>query len=312
MARKLSPRKRFQYYLEYILVRILVLASTIVPLKTLRRFGSALGWMAFRVVRIRRGIVMENLRTSIAADERKLRAIALESYRNFGRLIMEMAAFKNISKDRLFEMVTVEGREHLDDALARGNGAIIFTGHFGNWELLGATVARCGYPLHVTDTDHSNKRVHKIISELRTAQGMKIISPQRPVRYLVRLLQDKQLIAYLADQDARDAGIFVDFLGRPASTLRGPATFALRRGCPIVPAFLIREGADTHRAVFQEPMWPDEGLATEDAILELTQRFTTRLEEYVRRYPELYFWTHRRWKTKPPVSAAQRSSLDRS
>ncbi len=300
MSRRLSHRKRIQYYVEYLLVRWLVWTSAFVPLTVMRRFGSALGWVAFRVVRLRRRIVMENLRTSITGgDSRRLDRIAVESYRNFGRLIMEMAAFKTITRERLFEMVTVEGREHFDAALAHGKGAIIFTGHFGNWELLGATLARCGYPIHVTDTDHSNKWVHGIISELRRAQGLKIISPQQSVRYLLQLLRDNQFVAYLADQDARSAGIFVDFLGKPASTLRGPATFAVRRGCPVIPAFLVREGEGHHRAVFQEPMWPVPGLAREEAIQELTQRFTTRLEEFVLRFPELYFWTHRRWKTKP-------------
>ncbi|MFQ5510573.1 MAG: lysophospholipid acyltransferase family protein [Candidatus Krumholzibacteriia bacterium] len=304
MTRRLSPRKRIQYYLEYVLVRWLVWMSKYVPLKLLLRFGSGLGWVAFRVVRIRRRIVLENLRTSIEfADERRLADIAVESYRNFGRLIMELAAFKRITAEKLFEMVTVKGLEHLDEALARGKGAIIFTGHFGNWELLGATVARCGYPLHVTDTDHSNKRVHRVISELRTAQGIRIISPPQPARYLLRLLRDNQFIAYLADQDARSAGIFVDFLGKPASTLRGPATFAVRHGCPVIPAFLVREGVDRHRAVFEAPMWPQPGLGRQEAVRELTQRFTTRLEEVVRRHPELYFWTHRRWKTKPEGTA---------
>ncbi|MEJ2719748.1 MAG: lysophospholipid acyltransferase family protein [bacterium] len=184
-------------------------------------------------------------------------------------------------------------------ALELGNCSFLFTGHFGNWELLGAVVAQCGYPLHVTDTNHSNKLVHGIISDLRMRQGMQIIAPSEPMSTITRLLANNQFVAYLADQDARHHGIFVDFFGRPASTVRGPATFAIRRRCPIVPCFLIREGRDRHRAVFEKPMWPDDRLKGRDAILELTQRFTTLLERYVREHPEQYFWTHRRWKTKP-------------
>ncbi|UCH85084.1 MAG: lysophospholipid acyltransferase family protein, partial [Candidatus Latescibacterota bacterium] len=104
-------------------------------------------------------------------------------------------------------------------------------------------------------------------------------------------------------QDARHHGIFVDFFGRPASTVRGPAVFAIRRDCPIVPCFLIREGCDRHRAVFERPLWPDERLSGREAVRELTQRFTMLLEDYVRKYPEQYFWTHRRWKTKPEATS---------
>ena len=67
----------------------------------------------------------------------------------------------------------------------------------------------------------------------------------------------------------------------------------------MVPGFIVREGADRHRAVLQEPIWPDPALRGADAVRELTQLFTTRLGEFVRRYPEQYFWAHRRWKTQP-------------
>jgi KDO2-lipid IV(A) lauroyltransferase len=108
-------------------------------------------------------------------------------------------------------------------------------------------------------------------------------------------------VAYLADQDARDHGIFVDFLGRPASTVRGPAIFAIRNECPVVATFLIREGFGRHRAVVEEPIWPDRNLKGREAVEDLTQRFTDVLERYVREIPGHYFWMHRRWKTAPPA-----------
>jgi KDO2-lipid IV(A) lauroyltransferase len=292
--------KRVQYRIEWAFTCLLISVCSTVPLVVLRRFGAGVGWMAWRIFRIRRRVVLDNISRSFPdADASAVDAVAVESYRQFGMALMEFAAFRRLSRRKLFGMVDIEGLENLDAALAHGAGAILFTGHFGNWELLGAVVAGCGYPLHVTDTNHSNKLAHGIISGLRIRQGMKIIAPSEPLSRINGLLSANQFVAYLADQDARRDGIFVDFFERPASTVRGPALFSVRKGCPVVPTFLIREGHDRHRAVFERPLWPDPRLKGREAIHELTQRFTRILETYVRENPGQYFWMHRRWKTRP-------------
>lgn len=300
MSQKLPLPKRFQYRAEWVLTVLLIGVCSTVPLGVLRRVGAMLGWLAWRVFRVRRRVVLDNIRRSFpAAHEAAVDAIAVESYRQYGMSLMEFAAFRRLSRERLLAMVEIEGMENFDVALAHGAGAVLFAGHFGNWELLGAVIARCGYPIHVTDTNHTNKLVHRVISDLRIRQGMKIISPSEPLSRITQILSENGFVAYLADQDARHHGIFVDFLGRPASTVRGPAVCSIRRGCPIVAGFLIRRGYDRHRAVFEAPIWPDENLGGREAIQELTQRFTRLLEKHVRDYPGQYFWMHRRWKTPP-------------
>jgi KDO2-lipid IV(A) lauroyltransferase len=281
-------------------MHILIGACSLSPITLLRRVGLGVGWVAWRGFRVRRRVVLENISRSFPeADARTVDSIALESYEQYGMALMEFAALRSLSSRRLMEMIDVEGLENFDVALSHGRGAVLFSGHFGNWELLGALIARCGYPLNVTDTNHSNKLVHGIISDLRTRQGMKIIAPAEPLSRITSLLAQNKFVSYLADQDARRDGIFVEFLGRPASTVRGPAVLSIRRRCPIVAGFLIRQGVDRHLAVFEKPIWPDGRLKGADAVRELTQRFTRLLEGYVRKYPGQYFWMHRRWKTKP-------------
>ena len=107
----------------------------------------------------------------------------------------------------------------------------------------------------------------------------------------------------VADQDARKSGVFVNFLGRPASTVRGPAMFAVRQNAPVIPGFIWRTSAITHHARLEAPLWPDPTLEGDDAITDLTQRYTDRISEAIRQRPTEYFWAHRRWKTKPPERA---------
>jgi len=220
--------KRVQYRIEWVLMHLLIVLCSIFPLRVLRRVGRSLGWVAWRVFRVRKRVVVDNISRSFpGAPSGGVDAIALESCEQYGMALMEFARFRRLSRRELMGMVDVEGIEHLDAALSHGKGAVLFSGHFGNWELLGALLARRGYPLHVTDTNHSNELTHRIISGLRFGQGMKVIAPSEPSSRITGLLSENKFVSYLADQDARRDGIFVDFLG--SGDLLDPQTVSDRR-----------------------------------------------------------------------------------
>jgi KDO2-lipid IV(A) lauroyltransferase len=137
------------------------------------------------------------------------------------------------------------------------------------------------------------------MNDLRRAQGIKIISRNVALKKVLRALSQNEIIAMLPDQNAGRTGVFVDFFGKPASTFRGPAAFALKQGCPIIPSFIIRRPGLPHRGVIEQPIWPDQSMEKEEAVRHLTQAYTNVLMEYIRKYPDHYFWAHRRWRTKP-------------
>jgi Kdo2-lipid IVA lauroyltransferase/acyltransferase len=110
-------------------------------------------------------------------------------------------------------------------------------------------------------------------------------------------------VCMLADQDARGAGVFVPFFGRPASTPAGPARIALKAGAPIVMGFVTRR-ADGRLALDLEPALERPAADDPDPVRTLTARHTAQLERRVRMRPEQWFWLHRRWKTRPPAEAA--------
>jgi KDO2-lipid IV(A) lauroyltransferase len=126
------------------------------------------------------------------------------------------------------------------------------------------------------------------------------------LRGILKALREKKFVAILADQDAGSNGIFVDFLGRPASTGRGPAAFVLKTQAPIVFCVAIREPNGRHR-VEAESLTFDlsqngPALSEEEKLKFVTQAWTRVLEKYIRQYPDHWFWMHRRWKTKPVIS----------
>lgn len=291
-------RKRVQHQIEYVAARAVIGSCSLFPLSVLRRTGEVVGWTAFRVVPIRRGVAIANIQSSLGLDRRDAERIALECYINLGRSMFEACALPSISRDQVLAMVTVDGEANLEAAVAHGKGVIVFTGHFGNWELLGPAIAGSGYPMFGVDTQHSNPRTHDLIVEMRKSQSITVLPPKQPLRELLHVLSGRNVIGFPADQDGGRDGVFVDFFGRPASTRRTLALIAVRTGCPVVPGFVIREKRDHHRLALGKPMWADRGLGSEGAIADLTQRLTHALEETIRRYPHQYFWVHRRWKTR--------------
>jgi Kdo2-lipid IVA lauroyltransferase/acyltransferase len=128
------------------------------------------------------------------------------------------------------------------------------------------------------------------------------ISTEDGPRAVYQALGAGRWIAILADQDAGPRGLFVPFLGRPASTAAGPARLSLRTRSPIVMGFASRRTDGRFDLQVGPPLMPEEPTAP-DAAMRLTAQHVGLLEARVRARPELWFWLHRRWKTLPPVGA---------
>ena len=149
----------------------------------------------------------------------------------------------------------------------------------------------------------SNPGVEALIARERAAAGMGVIPTGAGVRRIYESLRQGRWVALVSDQDARRHGAFVPFLGRPASTALGPARIALDTGAPIIMGFVTRE-PDGRMSLDVEPPLSLADSGASDAALRLTALHSARLEAWVRRRPEMWFWLHRRWKTAPPAPEA--------
>lgn len=282
--------------IEYAAVRGALSLAARAPLDAGRRVGAVFGRVAFDAARLRRSTSVANAAASLGVSTHEATKIARASYENLGRCLLEYAAFARLTRAEVIDLVEFEGMENMRRVVAQGKGGILVAGHLGNWELMGACLAAHGLPIQFLVGEQTNARVDDVMNELRRRQGIGIISRSLALRKVMQALADNQIVAILTDQDARKGGVVVDFLGRPAATVRGPALFAIRRGCPIIPCFIWREGA-RHRAMVETPMLPLPIDDEDEAIRELTERYTDRITARVREHPADYFWPHRRWKT---------------
>lgn len=291
-----SRRRQFRHGVEVAAVRGAMWMAGALPLAIASTAGAAIGRFAYDVVRARRRVSVDNISRALGVGAREASAIARASYANMGRSFMEFAGSRRMSRERLVGLMNYEGLEHLEAARSAGRGAVLVAGHLGNWEWSSAGLAAAGFPVDFVVGQQTNARIDEVINDLRRGKGAGIIHREMALRRVMQALAAGRFVALLVDQDARKGGVMVEFLGRPASTVRGPALFAIRRRCPIIPYFVFRENG-RHRAIVEAPIHPDVSLDEDAAVRDLTQRYTDRLSYYVRQHPTEYFWPHRRWKT---------------
>ncbi len=260
-------------------------------------FGKRLGafvWMCVPPKR-KRLAVSNILRTGIAKTEDEARRIAKESAMRFGPMAVTMFRFPLLTKDNISETVTIKGIEKLEAVKETGKGCILAATHCGNWELEGAALALYGIPLLSVAMKQKNEEFDKFITEYRSMPGQ-TIEYKTGVRDMLRRLKQGYFIGLLCDQDPGDTGILSPFLGQRTLTATGPAHFALLTGLPVMTALIHRTGRDTYEIVIEDPIEVPKDVSKKEAIQAITDVVNARLEAWIRRYPEEWFWLHNRWK----------------
>jgi Kdo2-lipid IVA lauroyltransferase/acyltransferase len=298
LSRPASPTP--VHRLEYGAARLVQAGICLLPAGAARELGAGLGSLAY-ALGIRRDVSLGHLRRIFGGEktEGELESIARESYRNFGRMTFEFARFTRLTDDMIARTVSITGTEHLDQALECGTGALLIAGHFGNWEMA-ATLASRGYPVTFLVGEQHNRLVDGLMNRLRQRLGVETVPLTGSLLGVFRALRANRIVAMLSDQDAGRSGVFVDFLGQKASTPYGPGRLAWKTGAPLLPGMALRHGRSNHELVIREAVEPPpEGASEEEAVRHYTQGYTSVFEDFIRRYPEQYFWMHRRWKTRP-------------
>ena len=163
--------------LGYYIVKLFSKFMCISPMWLRKLVAKFLGSVAVAVVpRWRMQMAEANIRECLGVDEARAAEIAADSLHRFGRMVVEVMRFPLLNKDNIDKKVKVEGLEYLEAAYAQGKGVIMATGHYGNWELLGATVALHGYPMLSITRKQNNGHMDKLINEFRQMVGQTVAS----------------------------------------------------------------------------------------------------------------------------------------
>lgn len=287
---------------QLVLAKGLVGWLATMPLERARRIGERIGMLGYWPLGIRKGVVTRQIAAAFPGlDDAQVRTIARKAYAHIGRVFVEAALVGRLGRNGVLSMFEEESdidviRKHL----AGGRGIIAFAGHVGSWELTGAYLAALGIPTDAVARRMNNPLFDAFVNEARTSAGIVVIYDNEAVRRIPRSMKEGRLVGLIADQGVMGlASSYVPFFGRPAKTPKGPAVFALRYKVPIIFLGALLQPSGKYRFYATEIEPADTGDRERD-VDETVARFTAALERVVRRYPEQYFWHHRRWKRQPP------------
>lgn len=269
------------------------------PAAGARGLGRGLGAFAHGALRLRRAVAEENVAAAFPELPAEARArIVAGMYRHYGEELAQFMRFPVLEPADIVRRMNVAGEEHLKEAVAAGCGVMILSAHLGSWEVMAARLATVGYPMTLLVGPQRNKPVQEMFTRFRARYGVEVMVRGADLRQVFKALKAGRVVATLGDQDAGRRGHFVDFLGRPASTALGPYRIACRAGVPLVMGFVVRRGED-YSGFAEPPLWPDPARDEEEQAREWSSRYHARLAEFIRDWPEQYFWVHRRWKSRP-------------
>lgn len=257
-------------------------------------------------------IAFDNIRQAYGDElsDRQVDQIIFRMWQHLFRLVSEVVQFpRQITMDNTFERIEFRNRENGVRALLSGRPVILLSGHFGNWETSVTSFGVFGFQLGVVARALDNPYLDAWFERFRESTGHTIINKGGARAAIEDRLSAGKHVAILADQDAGQRGIFVEFFGRQASAFPSVAQLALRHDALILMGAGIRladKGANVHYEVSCEDIIDPRDYDRDTGVQEMTQRFSTALEGAVRRAPEQYFWVHRRWKTRPVDEQAAR------
>jgi len=288
-----------KHHIEYFILRTICGWIKSKPLPDAINKYKLLGKIWSEYLKIRKKETLDNLRHAfLELSEKEIEKLGEAVFYHFSRLAVEVVLLSNMIKYGFDNFIGESNWEVLENAHAEGRGVVFVSGHIGNWELLGTAMTIRGLPVWALVANIKNPLVDQFVYRHRVDSGMKIIRIKESRRMIQKGIKQGAIIIFVSDQDAGKNGIFVPFLGKPASTHTGAAVYALRYKVPLVYGMSYFKDKKYHFH-FERFDGNSQLKFSRENIYKITEWYSKTLENDVRKYPEQYFWLHRRWKTRP-------------
>jgi KDO2-lipid IV(A) lauroyltransferase len=298
-------------YSEYILVYSFYSFLNILSQGLSLKIGRFLGLLFYKIDKKHRKHTLNNLKIAFPFKTEKERDdIAIKFYKNLGMVFVEIFRLNKYNESNIDDFVESDF-ENIKNIYG-GQGVLLLTAHFGNWELLAKTFGLKGYKGNVLARPLDNPYIEKILYNLRTASGNKVIyNRENAVKNIISALNANEIVGFLPDENAsKRIGVFADFFGVKACTMPGMANIAAKTKLPVVPAFIVRINNNNvkdkkygnyskHRLIIEPPLDIKYTGDRKTDTMNILKLFNEKIEDIIKQYPEQWFWIHNRWKTRP-------------
>ncbi len=288
--------------IEFLLLRFLYFVFGKISFTSAKIISYILIFFIQYIFRYRRRVIFYNLHN--AFPEKKfgdLKKLIRPIYKNFIYLWLEFLQTEKLSENIIKDRININNLHVLKKALKKNKGIILVSAHLGNFEWLSSILGILQLPVIAVAKKQKNRYVNQFLMDLRQKFGTQIVYKREVLKQGLKALKNNQILGLISDQNAGKKGVFIDFFNQPASTVNGPAIFYLRTKAPLIAIYLIRKDYACFDLFAEEIQLSENLKLNDDNIRNITQAYTANLEKWVRKYPEQYFWMHRRWKTKPEM-----------
>lgn len=289
--------------LQYLAIRTAACLLQMFPIDLNLRTARLFGTLWWRFDKRHRDLAREHVRRSYGAQlsSAELDDITRRCFEHWAMFAVEfLCAFRLLSEWSWPRYVDPFNHEETFKLLLEKRGAILLTGHYGNFELTAYLLAAVGFDTVVVMRPLDNEYFNNYVVKTRRQRGLQLLDKFGAAAGAQEVLRRGGVLGFVADQDAGRKGIFVDFFGRKASTYKSIGLLAMECGVPIAVGYARRlDGRFRYRVGIQRIIYPDQWVDQADPLLWITQEYTAAIEALVREAPEQYLWIHRRWKSRP-------------
>jgi len=290
------------YYVTRIFIRLLLASAQRLSWKWAYRVGTGIGSLLYKL-KIRRDVALINL-DIVYGDKKSAREkewIYKESMLNLGRMIINYLRLPYMGPSFWENNCDWKNESILKEVINRKKGVLLIAGHIGMMDLPGGKFGMGGYPVAVVGKNIKNPAIDRLVIETRNAMNLGTINPKGSMERIIAGIQRGEAIAMAIDQNMKkEYGIFLNWMGRPASSVRSAAYVVRETGVPVIAGYCFQKDVDRFELVITEEIkwesFPDD---PERELAVNAQHQADALQRIILDKPELWFWIHRRWKLQP-------------
>ena len=244
--------------------------------------GAAWFWLSAG----QRRAALDNYAAALGLDrsDPEVARVARRAFQNYGRMLMDFLLLGDLTRDDLVKRMTIDGRDHLDAALAKGRGVIMAVPHMGSWDMAGSFGGVLGYPVSAV-AERFPGSLNAAVVRTRQRFGLNVITLGRSaVRAITLALQGNGVVALLCDLE-QGPGVSVRFFGRRAVVPGGPAAIALKTGAALLPACQYATSPGRYHVHMDPALRWTDGESKEG----LMQRVVSRFEDFIKERPDQWY-----------------------
>ena len=279
-------------YISYVIVVLFSIIFNIIPRALSLLLGKFLGLVIYHIFPIRKKVAIKNIKDNFSnLDSTKHNNLLKNTYIHFGMVLSDFMRQNLLNKQKINDLVNINAKTL--EILNQNKGSIIMTGHIGNWECFLPILGLNHIKFAVVTQKIKNSYLNKFFTSLRSFQNVKIIPRYAGKEKMFDAMNQNYHLGLASDQNAGSKGTMVPFLNTKISIPKGAAIFHIKTKKPILVGFCTMNKDYKYDFNIEELKFNHKIKSRSELINDINSRFTSILGEFIRKYPDQYFWFHK-------------------